>query len=348
MHDDIRAGVAAGIIDEAQAARLLALAHERQGKRDLLPADEEPFELFRGFSEIFISVGLIMLITGIIGASVLTSSMLFSGLLGVAMCYVFARYFTIKRRMVLPSIVLTVGFGMALSPIFLLIGEAVFVDANGPAIPVILGAMMIASYAVWYRLFKIPFTMFMVGLAAAGIVLAISAVFTDSASWWDFQNTFDLRNGSGLAFGTLLLGFGLLIAGLWFDMRDPHRIGRSSASAFWLHLLAAPALVNTVGMTFMKMDNAAGFILLAITMLIVTLLALIIDRRSFLTAGLTYFGFLIGTLVYREGDWFFGSGWMLIIMGSFVTLTGAKWTVWRSWLLRTLPDFPLKDRLPPY
>ena len=65
--EDLRAAVAAGILSEAQAASLLALANDRSGQRATLPSEDEPFEFFRGFSEIFISIGLIILLTGVTG-----------------------------------------------------------------------------------------------------------------------------------------------------------------------------------------------------------------------------------------------------------------------------------------
>ena len=62
--DDIRASVAAGLLTEGQAASLTALAHSRKGAREGLDPGDEPFELFRGFNEIFIMVGLVILSTG--------------------------------------------------------------------------------------------------------------------------------------------------------------------------------------------------------------------------------------------------------------------------------------------
>lgn len=56
--DDLRAAVAAGVLTEAQAASLLVLAQDRAGQRAALPAEDEPFELFRGFAEVFVAVGL--------------------------------------------------------------------------------------------------------------------------------------------------------------------------------------------------------------------------------------------------------------------------------------------------
>ena len=63
--EDLRAAVAAGIVTEAQAVSVSALADSRAGKRLAMPAEDEPFEFFRGFSEIFVSIGLVILMSGI-------------------------------------------------------------------------------------------------------------------------------------------------------------------------------------------------------------------------------------------------------------------------------------------
>ena len=57
---DIRAAVAAGYLTEAQAANLLGLAAARQTSAGGRRMDDEPFQLFRGFNEVFITVGLLM------------------------------------------------------------------------------------------------------------------------------------------------------------------------------------------------------------------------------------------------------------------------------------------------
>ena len=48
--DDIRAAVGSGMITEAQAASLIALADSRRGVREHMSGLDEPFELFRGES----------------------------------------------------------------------------------------------------------------------------------------------------------------------------------------------------------------------------------------------------------------------------------------------------------
>ena len=47
--EDLRSAVAAGILDEGQAARLRTLVDEREGRRARMPSQDEPFEFFGGF-----------------------------------------------------------------------------------------------------------------------------------------------------------------------------------------------------------------------------------------------------------------------------------------------------------
>ena len=69
--NDLKAAVSVGILTEAQASQLKYLSQNRQLDASELAIGDEPFELFRGFNEIFIIVGLVVLTTGwvtVIGA----------------------------------------------------------------------------------------------------------------------------------------------------------------------------------------------------------------------------------------------------------------------------------------
>jgi hypothetical protein len=261
-----------------------------------------------------------------------------------------ALYFTRRRRMVLPSIVLTCAFGLSVATAVLWalgLGEMTQVPSTLTVLGT--GAAIIAGLVLWFWQFKVPFTMFLIGAAALAALLMSISTAAPVALYLDWTTLFDLGRGSRLAIGTLAFGIVAFVAGMVFDMRDPHRIGRYSASGFWLHLLAAPALVNTVAVTFLNRDSASGYVGLAVSLLVITLLALVIDRRSFLTAGIGYLGFLLALVLTPEdgggpGHW----AVVMIVLGGFITLTGAFWTNWRGALLRALPDFPGKARLPPY
>ncbi|QPM91488.1 hypothetical protein [Pseudooceanicola algae] len=347
--DDLRAAVAAGHLNEAQAAELATLSQIRAGARQ---AEDEPFELFRGFSEIFVSVGLGILIFGGFGLALATSVTWVMGV-GIICLWLLARYFTLKRRMMLPSILLVSAFGLAILGIaadrfdFWLPGtpmSRLLTEQPGATAWLMTFGIVIAALLLWYRVFRVPFTMFLVGIAAFGAVMMMA---TASGAQSGVTNPFDLTEGGLVSWGTLAVGLAALIAGTWFDMRDPHRLGRTSASGFWLHIVAAGALVHTVAQTCMGMGPGTGYGLMGLALLVIALLALILDRRSFLTAGIGYFIFLLSYVTDVSGT---GGNWVFVFLfiGLFLTLLGSFWIQVRGALLRALPGFPGKDRLPPY
>ncbi|WP_135502788.1 hypothetical protein [Roseovarius aestuariivivens] len=345
--DDLRAATAAGIIDEAQAARLGALAHQRAGRLARGLPEDEPFELFRGFAEIFVSLGLILLIS-----SAVTFATAIGGVLGITLglaglCWFAGLYFTLNRRMTLPSIVLATGYAIGIGGFFSWILTTSDMSHTGPPV-IAFGLLGIAAMLLHFRTFRVPFSMFLAGLFGLSVVFGFTvdtdvfAIFT--GNW---NALFDLRQGNSFAVATLVFGVLAFCAGLWFDLQDPHRVGRLARSAFWLHLLAAPALVNTVMMTAYNFDGVAGTILTVAGLSLVTVFALIIDRRSFLTAGLGYlaaviFGFL------EQGDGDLSIPTLMLVLGAIITYLGTFWTSLRVRLMRMLPDFPGKSRLPPY
>lgn len=345
--DDLRAATAAGIIDEAQAARLGALAHQRAGRLAEKRADDEPFELFRGFAEIFVSLGLILLI-----GSAVTFATAIGDVLGITLglaglCWLAGTYFTLKRRMTLPSIVLATGYAVGISGFLGWVLEVGSFDTSS-AIIVLFGLLGIGAMLLHFRVFRVPFSMFLAGLFGVSVVFGFTVDANLGALFFgDWELLFDLRAGSGLAIATLIFGLAAFAAGLWFDLQDRHRVGRLARSAFWLHLLAAPALVNTVMMTAYNIQGGLGTALTILGLTLVTILALIIDRRSFLTAGLGYLAALIFALL-QQGDGDLSIPALMLVLGTIITYLGTFWTSLRVRLMRALPDFPGKSRLPPY
>ena len=353
--EDLRAAVAAGIVTEAQAASVSALADSRSGKRLAMPAEDEPFEFFRGFSEIFVSIGLVILMSGI--AALLVA---FGGfailvtlpLICAAIAWWWAGYFTLKRRMNLPSMVLAVAFG---SGIYLSAVTLLHTADSGPRLPVVASFVLAAlGMAAWYRKFRLPFSAFILGAFALGAVYSMTASLESLSGFTGSGRTglaglFDLRQSPQFALATLGFGIAAFLAAMWFDTRDPYRLGRYSATAFWLHVLAAPALVNTVALTLYNVGGTAGIVSLAVALAVIAALALIIDRRSFLTAALVYIALVISWIIEGRNGTDFGSwAMMLIVLGALVTALGTWWVPLRSALMRALPDFPGKRRLPPY
>ena len=344
--DDIRAAVASNILTEPQAASLMALADRRRGTRENMDGLDEPFELFRGFNEVFIVIGLVILYSGwmgLTGISLLLSdnengSTLVYGVISVIVTYVLTRYFTVKRRMVAPSIMLVVL--MMLSG--LQIGASLanlmgFSGASMLACAVTLSTLLLAAY---YFMFRIPVTVFFIALGVfvvTGALVVQGGVNTPSPS--DF---FMLTNNGPYAYITIILGLiGLAIA-LRFDMSDPHRVTRRASSGFWLHVIAAPAIVNTVALTLLEGGGIASQIILLGFLAMMAVFAMIIDRRSFLVAGIGYIVALAITIL--DGN----AAIVILILGLGLVFLGAKWEGLRARIMDALPGFPGKEELPPW
>lgn len=349
---DLRSAVAAGIVTEAQAASIAALAHDRAGRRDALPREDEPFEFFRGFSEIFVSVGLIILLSGIsliLGWFGGVAVMIALPAISAAIAWWWATYFTLERRMNLPSMVLAIAYGTGIYLSALTILSQT--DLAVRAAMVLASLAAVAAMGLWYRHFRLPFSMFILGMFGLGAVYALTAsIQTISGASAGFGSMlFDLRNSPQFSLGTLLFGLAAFAGGMWFDMRDPYRLGRHAATAFWLHMLAAPALVNTVSLTLYNIGGTVGMVTTAIALAAIAAMALVIDRRSFLTASIAYVALIISWIIRGSGEGSLGQWAMiLIVLGGFVTALGTWWVPLRNSLMRTLPDFPGKRRLPPY
>lgn len=343
--DDIRAAVAAGMISEAQAASLTALADARRGARENLTGLQEPFELFRGFNEIFIIVGLTILysgwfaVTGAMGAmDAFDGGFLIWGAISLVVLSGLAAYFTLKRRMVGPSIALAIMFaisatqtGMALS---FEMGQGI-----SPLTVVSAGTATALLVGFWL-IFRVPFALALVALG--GFATAASLFVAGGAELSEPADLFLLSAEGPFALLTVALGLIALAVALAFDMSDPHRVTRNAANAFWLHVIAAPAIVNTVALTLFQSEAGWAQPALIGFLTVIALFAVIIDRRSFLISGVGYVVALALTLFEDQ------TGMAILVLGAVLVVIGAQWERLRGALMTALPGFPGKTRLPPW
>ena len=342
--DDLRAATAAGILTEPQAASLIALADRRRGARAEADRGDEAFELFRGFNEIFIVVGLVILFTGWTGVIRLlfglgSTGNLAGGLLGAALVWLLSRYFVERRRMVAPAIALSVmfalnaflTFGLAFAEPFM-VAQRDYASLPWPAVLTTLAVLL-----YWVR-FRVPFALAIVAVCLFGIAILLAAIARGTPA--TFSEMFQLSADGPFAWVTLLLGLAVFAVAMRFDMSDPHRVTRRAANGFWLHVVAAPALVNTLALSLLDRGGLTNLLLLAILALI-AVVAVIIDRRSFLIAAIGYILLLTGTLFGWSG-----SAFLVMIFGAALLLLGAFWDRIRALLIAPLPD-GLRRRLPP-
>lgn len=351
--DDIRAAVGSGLLTERQAAALTALADSRRGAREDLDPGDEPFELFRGFNEIFIMVGLIILAAGWIGVigwaiydelETWRSTSIFYAGVSAGLIWLLSEYFIRLRRMVGPAILLSLmfagnaafGFVQQYAQVFMLAQE----DYSSLILP---GSLTILAVIVFWLRFKVPFAMALIALGLFALALLTAAIRSGTPQ--SMTDIFVFSAESSFAWITLVLGFLTFCAAMFFDGSDPHRVTRRSIQGFWLHLVAAPMIINTVALSILSNETAGAYGAILIAMLGFAVVAIVIDRRSFLLAAIAY---VVSVLLTLNPALENSSGAGVILgLGVFLLLLGAFWARIRAIFLNILPLGGLRAYLPP-
>jgi len=327
-----------GVISPAQLARLREIEASASPQE---PQDEEKLRLVTGFGDIFVTIGVVLFLGAFF---VLTHTALLGGptaALTAAAAWLLAEFFTRAKRMALPSIVLLVAFvgAVFLATILFFLGDHWLREpwsiTNVPGV-IYASLAATAAAALHYRRFRVPITIAAGAAALAGLGVSLSFLVAP-----EFTRA---------ALNPLLLLCGVLIfaAAMWFDARDPSRLTRNTDIAFWLHLLAAPLIVHPLISTLWPgsepISAASAWLVLAI-FLALGFVAVLVNRRAVLVAGLAYAGIAFGTLIKDS----FGDILLpltLLVLGAFVLLLSAGWTRLRAALVSRLPE-RLSRLLPP-
>lgn len=341
--EDIRAAVSGGILTETQAVNLQSLSDSRRGARENLSASDEPFELFKGFNEIFIVVGIGILVTGWLAAVSASHSFWvnanFPAVIGLGggVLWLLSEYFVRKRRMVAPAIALSIlfslnaAFGLMrwfMEPLMMAQG-----DSSSAILPAFLTA--VATLIYWVR-FRVPIALALVSLC---LFATITLAANQDGKLEDWTDLFLLTADGPFAYITLLLGVVVFIIAMAFDTSDPHRVTRRSANGFWLHVVAAPMMINTLALTLLTEESYAPLIAV---LLVFSLVAIVIDRRSFLITAVGYCVAISAVLDNTQG-----AAWSIVILGVALLLLGALWERIRAILLRLFSGVLPLQKLPP-
>ena len=351
--NDLDEAVAAGAISVEQANALRAFVDLQRAT----PAvDEEQFRLITGFNDIFVSIAAAILLfaVGFIGQTIgqnLGMVIEHDGPSPIAPLFVaatawgLALFFTAKRRMALPSILLllafvggvfaTVGFGLVSA-----IGEPPVeqeaIYAGGAA--ALSGAIAAAAAWIHWKRFRVPITVAAGALAVSAILVGLLiAVLGDPTG---YENAL-------LGF-VLLLGIGVFLFAMRWDSSDPARVTRRSDVAFWLHLLAAPMIVHPVFTLLGLNDNTATIsegLVVIVLYVIIGLTALAIDRRALLVSALAYVLYALNELFRQFGAVELNVALTALVIGSALLLLSAFWHQARAMVVRPLPE-GLKAKLP--
>jgi hypothetical protein len=362
--NDLDEAVADGALSAESAAALRAFVDRQRASPGV---DEENFRLITCFNDIFVSIAAAILLfaVGWIGQSIgqstgliITSDdsigrpdgpSLLAPLFVAGTAWALALFFTAKRRMALPSILLLLAFvtgvfGAAALTIGAVIGAAFFENNESAIGMVIAVSAAVAAIAAWlhWKRFRVPITVAAGALAVAGIAVGLL-----KSALGDLPNFDEILLGF-----VLLLGVGVFLFAMRWDSSDPARLTRRSDVAFWLHLLAAPMIVHPIFTLLGLNDGTAtfgeGMVVIALYVAL-GVTALAIDRRALLVSALAYVLYALSELFKQVGAVELNIALTALVIGSALLLLSAFWHQARSLVVRPLPaglqsKLPLLDR----
>ena len=272
-----------------------------QNLNDLPDSREEPLKFIRSFGDVFITLGIVLLVVAIN----MTNLSDYFYLIPAAGFVAVAEWLVRVRRLALP------GIAILLSILFF-VSKAVTLEHDNATL-FELGVLSFTSLLFYLR-YKMPFSLF--PLAAGLVAMVIVAVGIDV-----------------LESPVIFVVFGLVIfaIALWFDSRDTARVSHLSDNAFWLYLLASPMIVHGVMVSLLLSDQTwinwlNKEVLMIVFIAAIFMLALFIDRRAILISTQLYIIYALTQLLQKE----LTSTqnvliYILIGLGLFVIYFGTYW-----------------------
>jgi len=360
---DLANAVEAGVLSPEAAA---AFRNHVATGRATPAVDEEHFRLLTGFNDIFVSIAAALILVAVawIGFYIGSHAMglnAFEGPrqvgTGIAVAggavaitsWLLAEYFTRKRRMALPSILLLIAFAGGI-----FVGLGGIFAANTPwlteqlnlttdtqhrqlagVIAIITG--VVTAGAAWFhwRRFMVPITVAVGAMALVAVAVGAIMAFIP---------------GAKDAINPILLAAGLLVFALamrW-DMSDLERRTRRSDVAFWLHLAAAPLIAHPVFHMLGVFDGDIGVPMAAVVLALYVAfacVALAVDRRALLVSSLVYVLWAMFALFEKSGAVELAAALTALVIGSALLTLSAFWQPMRRGVVGALGG--LSTRLPP-
>ncbi|MGY5807918.1 hypothetical protein ACXHXG_09410 [Rhizobium sp. LEGMi198b] len=349
-----------GIISSDQAIRLLPYLAERnigvkaaavrndlsQPREDDVAnplEDSEAPRFIRGFHDVLITIGIIVLLVGLWGLT---------GYYGpLPAIIILAEILVRRQRLALPAVVLTIALiHWTFSVTVMYFGMQ---NAGSPSL--MTSWIMIALpfpplLALYYWRYRVPlslamllFSLFVLMLAGVFYLIGLATGVSNVVLNYPLQSFVIMFTAA----------LGAFAVAMRFDLSDPGRRTRRSDVAFWLHLATAPALLYTAillvfqfeagnsGTFFFAGMEHGGYVqALTIVAIVVVmmLIGLIIDRRAFVTAGLMSLGVAIGAILRQNNAGLDKVSFIvLMIVGLIVLVIGVGWPHLRRAVVRLLP-----------
>lgn len=343
---DLLNAVQAGAITPDAAA---ALRNYTATVRATPTVDEEHFRLLTGFNDIFVAIASALLLSAVgwIGGTI------WAPLAGAAVAVAawgLAEYFTRRRRMALPSILLLLAFvggvAVALGGLIAANGEAMerFIEGFSSdqtkyavvgGIASVIAAITAGAAWLHWRRFMVPITVAAGAVAVVGVVMALILGMVPGAA----NALFPL---------VLVAGLAMFAFAMRWDMSDRERTTRRSDVAFWLHLAAAPMIAHSVFHMLGVFDTAIGVptaVLVIALYVVFAAVALAVDRRALLVSSLAYVLYALVSLFRTAGAVELSAAFTGLVIGSALLLLSAFWHRARAAVVALTGS--LAERLPP-
>lgn len=337
---DLRDAVAGGAITDDAARALRAHVAEM---RQMPVTDEENFRLVNSFNDIFVSIAAVLLLVAMAGiGNAITAGL--AGVLVAVAAWFMSEFFTKRRRMALPSIILMLAFvgGIVAAPIQF-VAESSFGDNERIAGALVAASFVAGALGAWmhWRRFMVPITIAAICGTTAAATIALIIVGLGP------QN---IDNPEAVMLPMVFIA-GLIVFAyaMRWDTSDRTRETRRSDVAFWLHLLAAPMIAHPLfywlGITDGGVVGIGGVILVLAVYVAFGILALAIDRRALLVSALAYVLFALAGLFDEYGMVELSVALTALVIGSALLTLSAFWPGIRASVVGALPN-DLRDRLP--
>ncbi len=331
--DQIAAAKEAGIITEDQARKMLG-----KDENASVIGNEDDMRFLRSFSDVFISIGLGLLVLGISAAFKLIGGGGVTFLGAAAIMFLLAEFFGRKKRQHLPTLISALAFLW-----FVQLGATGLVRDFNMGGDITAALITLVAMILFYARIRLPFCM---ALIAISVLYLIYAVLLNIAP--DFIK-------ANMGWALFLGGIATVAMAMLYDLRDQHRTTRFADNAFWLHLTAAPLIIHGLAIEFVSLKSTKLFNLVpavsldqgdaSIIMIMVGIIAvfgLAINRRALLVSSLGYAGFAIGFLMKNTGlDIGSVVALTFVILGAAVMFLGVGWHKARNGLIKILPDWKI-------
>ncbi len=299
------------------------------------PEDPEKLRFITGFGDIFVSIGIILLLVSIAFITANTTGSISGTLFTLAVInWALAEVFTRIRKMGLPSIILSILFYFCILFGFLFsengTGEFILVEKFTGGFLIVPGIAAMISVALYYWRFRHP-----ISPAIAGASLMVSLT---SAFYLISPEVAKIASPVLIFLG----GVAFFIAALRLDYVDPSKKTSRAETAFWLHLLSAPLIVYPLMDWAIALTPAVQSWAVLSIFFIMALISILADRRAILVAGMMYAGgvasILADSRIYRANS---GSIWQVsyifLAMGVFILILGVGWKKVRHGVFYILP-----------